>query len=110
MSSHFDVRLIKYLVETIRTKLDRVYLEALSSTQYEDPSDSDSAEDLEVLREEVESLYAEILPVAQMSVDQQHLEPTLGTLSETNGKSLRRSAAAVTYVSIDFGEFPGTPS
>lgn len=51
------------------------------------------------MEEEVESLYSEILPVAQMSVEQQHLEPALRSNSSRDGKNLHRSAVAVQYVS-----------
>jgi hypothetical protein len=55
-------------------------------------------EDITAVQEELESLYAEILPVAQMSVEQQYLEPALKSLSARNGQSLGRSSAAVDYV------------
>ncbi|ROT38141.1 hypothetical protein SODALDRAFT_379357 [Sodiomyces alkalinus F11] len=89
------MRLIKSIVETTRTKLDRLYLEALNTA----PLDAGaSMEDVTALQEEVESLYAEILPVAQMSVEQQYLEPALKSLSAKNGQSINRSAAAVVYI------------
>ena len=50
------------------------------------------------LEEEVESLYAEILPVSQMSIEQQHMEPALNTVTSRNGKDQHRTAAAVTYI------------
>ncbi|UQC79191.1 uncharacterized protein CLUP02_04670 [Colletotrichum lupini] len=90
-------RLIKYTVETVRTKLDRLYLEALSSA-HQNGVTSHPSDDVKTSQEELESLYAEILPVAQMSVEQQHLEPALKSLSSKNGQSLRRSAAAVIYI------------
>lgn len=92
-------RLIKFTVETIRTKLDRVYLDALLSAQRDDYAEPVSAEEVKALQEEVESLYAETLPVAQMSVEQEYLEPALRSVSERNGHSLGRSAVAVVYVS-----------
>ncbi|KXH64931.1 hypothetical protein CNYM01_04200 [Colletotrichum nymphaeae SA-01] len=91
------MRLIKYTVETVRTKLDRLYLEALSSA-HQNGVTSHPSDDVKTSQEELESLYAEILPVAQMSVEQQHLEPALKSLSSKNGQSLRRSAAAVIYI------------
>ncbi|KAL2880243.1 hypothetical protein SGCOL_004292 [Colletotrichum sp. CLE4] len=91
------MRLIKYTVETVRAKLDRLYLEALSSA-HQNGVTSHPSDDVKTSQEELESLYAEILSVAQMSVEQQHLEPALKSLSNKNGQSLRRSAAAVIYI------------
>ncbi|GKT47550.1 uncharacterized protein ColSpa_07731 [Colletotrichum spaethianum] len=91
------MRLIKYTVETVRTKLDRLYLEALSSAHHNGVT-SHPSDDVKSSQEELESLYAEILPVAQMSVEQQYLEPALKSLSSKNGQSLHRSAAAVVYI------------
>lgn len=92
-------RLIKYTVECLRTKLDRLYLEALEASLTSKPSDKASKEEVSALQDELESLYSEILPVAQMSVEQQHLEPSLRSLSAKNGSSLNRSAEALDYVS-----------
>lgn len=87
-------------METIRTKLDRVYLEAFLSARRQDFADPSSAEEVKALEEEVESLYAETLPVAQMSVEQEYLEPALKSVSQKNGNALGRSAAAVVYVGL----------
>jgi hypothetical protein len=88
-------RLIKHTVEGIRTKLDRIYLETLSNT----PDDHNADEqELNDLQEELESLYSEILPVAQMSAEQQYLEPALQTLNASSGQSKERSVKAVQYV------------
>jgi hypothetical protein len=50
------------------------------------------------LQEELESLYAEILPVAQMSTEQQFLEPALKSLAAKTRQGLARSAQATNYV------------
>lgn len=91
-------RLIKTTVETVRTKLDRVYLESLTAARQSGQAQPATEEEVSALQEEVESLYAEILPVAQMSVDQQHLDPALKSLSSRSGQGLARSAVAVSYV------------
>lgn len=57
-----------------------------------------SASDVSALQEELESLYAEILPVAQMSVEQQFLEPALKNVAARRGSSLAKSEEAVTYM------------
>lgn len=95
-------RLIKYTVECIRTKLDRVFLESLESFSQSGAKDKASQEDMTAQQEELEELYSEILPVAQMSVEQQWLEPSLRSLSAKNGDSLNRSAQALGYVSFAF--------
>lgn len=92
-------RVIKYTVEVTRTKLDRTYLEALESAPRSEHTDAPAGE-VKALQEELESLYTEILPVAQMSVEQQYLEPALKSLSDKNGQSVSRSMAAISYVSI----------
>ena len=91
-------RLIKSTVETLRTRLDRVYLEALTDAERRGDAAPAKNEEVDALQEEVESLYSEILPVAQMSVEQQHLEPALKCISSRSGQSLGKSASAVTYV------------
>jgi hypothetical protein len=91
-------RLIKYSVETCRTKLDRIYLEALEKASQGNGRQPIQAEELGTVQEELESLYSEILPVAQMSVEQQYLEPALKSLSSRNGKSLVKSSRAIDYV------------
>ncbi|KAJ2980013.1 hypothetical protein NQ176_g2900 [Zarea fungicola] len=55
-------------------------------------------DEVEALQAEVESLYSEILPVAQMSVEQQHLEPALQSISARSGQSLRKTALSLHYI------------
>jgi hypothetical protein len=83
-------------VEGIRTKLDRIYLDALNHCE----SSTAKHETQEVLdlQEELESLYSEILPVAQMSTEQQYLEPALREISARNGQGQERSLKAIKYV------------
>jgi hypothetical protein len=92
-------RLIKYTVEALRTRLDRVYLENLESTSRADSRQRAYGEEIATVQEELESLYSEILPVAQISVEQQYLEPALKGLTAKNSKAQARSARAVDYVS-----------
>lgn len=87
-------RLIKHTVEGIRTRLDRIYLQGLNGSA---TNDSDSQEVVE-LQEELESLYSEILPVAQMSAEQQFLEPALREIAARDGQGHDRSVKAVRYV------------
>jgi SUMO ligase MMS21 Smc5/6 complex component len=92
-------RLIKHTVEGIRTRLDRIYLDTLKSSNTSNGHDSDNQE-VSDLQEELESLYSEILPVAQMSAEQQYLEPALRVIAATNGQGQERSVKAVKYVSF----------
>ncbi|KAK3902907.1 hypothetical protein C8A05DRAFT_15101 [Staphylotrichum tortipilum] len=91
-------RLIKFTVEGIRTKLDRIYLESLEASAQSVSASRVSPSEVSSLQEELESLYAEILPVAQMSVEQQFLEPALKSRVARNGQVLARSAQATNYI------------
>ncbi|KAF4472581.1 hypothetical protein FALBO_526 [Fusarium albosuccineum] len=92
------MRLIKTTVETLRTRLDRVYLEAILAAERSGDTKPATGDDVKALEEELESLYSEILPVAQMSAEQQHLEPALKSTDSQSGQSLQRSVVAVSYV------------
>ncbi|KAF4473053.1 hypothetical protein FAGAP_13473 [Fusarium agapanthi] len=92
------MRLIKTTVETLRTRLDRIYLEAILAAERSGDVNAATQEDVKALEEELESLYSEILPVAQMSAEQQHLEPALKATNAQSGQSIHRSAVAVSYV------------
>lgn len=93
-------RLIKYTVECIRTKLDRTYLESFDSFSKSASGTHAPKEELAALQDELESLYSEILPVAQMSVEQQWLEPSLRSLSAKTGQGLSHAAVSIHYVSL----------
>jgi hypothetical protein len=95
-SCHY--RLIKFTVEGIRTKLDRIYLESLELSAQSGATTRVPNDEISTLQEELESLYAEILPVAQMSTEQQFLEPALKSLAAKNGHGLAKSAQATSYV------------
>ncbi|KAM0345758.1 hypothetical protein ACHAPU_006111 [Fusarium lateritium] len=92
------MRLIKTTVETLRTRLDRIYIEAILAAERSGDVKDATQEDVRALEEELESLYSEILPVAQMSAEQQHLEPALKSTESQSGQTLHRSAVAVSYV------------
>ncbi|CAK7217956.1 hypothetical protein SCUCBS95973_003326 [Sporothrix curviconia] len=92
------LHLIKFGVETIRTRLDRLYLEALEEEAASNEEAEEDAVAVAALQAELESLYAEILPVAQMSVEQQHLEPALRSLWGQNTKNLTRALLALDYM------------
>ncbi|KAK4215734.1 hypothetical protein QBC37DRAFT_116916 [Rhypophila decipiens] len=91
-------RLIKFTVEGLRTKLDRIYLESLDSSVRSGTIKRVPAGEVTALQDELESLYAEILPVAQMSTEHQFLEPALRDLAAKNGHGLARSEQAMSYI------------
>lgn len=95
-TSLITYRLIKHTVERIRTRLDRIYLDALTDTKHANWNNEGS--EVADLQEELESLYSEILPVAQMSAEQQFLEPALREIAARDGQGQQRSAKAVKYV------------
>jgi len=91
-------RLIKYTVEGIRTRLDRIYLTALNDLPTAANGNDLDDQDVTDLEEELESLYSEILPVAQMSAEQQYLQPALRGIAERHVQCQQRSVEAVKYV------------
>ncbi|KAK4160671.1 hypothetical protein QBC43DRAFT_111515 [Cladorrhinum sp. PSN259] len=91
-------RLIKFTVEGLRTKLDRVYLECLEEARNSRGNSRVAPGEVSAMQEELESLYAEILPVAQMSVEQQFLEPALKKVEAKNGQSQLESKQATEYI------------
>jgi hypothetical protein len=92
-------RLIKYTVEGVRTRLDRIYLEAMAG-RGDDSKGTRATDNAEVvaLLDELESLYTEILPVAQMSAEQQYLEPALRLITSRTVQGGDRSSKAIGYV------------
>lgn len=99
-------RLIKYNVECIRTQLDRSYLESLQSFSESGSGTQAPKEEIAALQKELESLYSEILPVAQMSVEQQWLEPSLRSLSANTGQGLSHATVSIQYVSLSVSPLP----
>ncbi|KAK0666548.1 hypothetical protein QBC41DRAFT_148780 [Cercophora samala] len=89
-------RLIKFTVESVRTRLDRIYLETLERNSGSNSRVSPG--EVSSLQEEVESLYSEILPVAQMSVEQQFLEPALKKVEAKGGQEQAKSKQATGYI------------
>lgn len=90
-------RYIKFTVEGMRTKLDRIYLEALK-----DPSNDQNSQDVgqqaQELQEELESLYSEIQPVAQISVEQHYLEPAIRVTNNINSTYYERFCKSIQYI------------
>ncbi|KAK2608817.1 hypothetical protein QQS21_002674 [Conoideocrella luteorostrata] len=92
------MRLIKTTVETVRTRLDTSYLETLVTAERCSNVAPATNEEVKELQEEVESLYSEILSVAQMSMEKQHLEPVLKSVAAKSGQSLGKTASSLKYI------------
>lgn len=90
-------RYIKHTVDGVRTKLDRIYLEALNGAAGVESQGTNQQEVAE-LQEELESLYSEVLPVAQMSAEQQYLEPALREIAAKGDSGQERAYQALKYV------------
>lgn len=94
--------MIKFHVEGIRTRLDRIYLEtlhaAIASGTGGDGSSTVTVEDVAAVQRELEELYTEILPVGQMAIEHQFLRPAIDDLAAKNGRSLEQSTQAAHYV------------
>lgn len=92
--------LIKYTVEGVRVKLDRLYIEGLEgrSGSLDDGADVQS-EEMAGLKAELESLYSEIVPVAQMSAEQRYLQIALRSIAARGGHGAERSKKITAYVS-----------
>lgn len=52
------------------------------------------------LQEEVESLYSELLPVAQMSANQQHTEPSIKSFAAQSEQAMNRTTLLLNYVRL----------
>jgi hypothetical protein len=91
--------LIKYTVESVRIRLDRVYLEGVERAQLNtDEVGYQRNADVTALQEELESLYSEILPVAQMSAEQRYLQCALRAIALHGNQGLERSGKIIDYV------------
>ena len=89
-------------MEGVRTRLDRIYLDSLNQPSTASVSDDEHDGEVNDLEEELESLYAEILPVAQMSAEQQYLTPARREVAASDGLSQEQSGKAVQYVGVAF--------
>ncbi|TWU75767.1 hypothetical protein ED733_002641 [Metarhizium rileyi] len=92
------MRLIKATVETVRTKLDTIYLDTLVTVERSGTAKPATNDEVKELQDEVESLYSEILSVAQMSIEQQHLEPALQALAAKSSQSTEKTTASLDYI------------
>lgn len=92
--------LIKYTVEGVRVKLDRLYMEGLEGHSGSlDYRTSEQSGEMAELKAELESLYSEIVPVAQMSAEQRYLQLALRSIAAQGGQGAERSKKIAEYVS-----------
>lgn len=96
--------MIKYNTEAVRIRLDRTFLEALHESEtaratHQEPTPNSQQAEIHALKEELDSLYSEILPVAQMSVEQQYLEPALRKLASEDIRREVMTSKVLNYVS-----------
>ncbi|KAG6024107.1 hypothetical protein E4U19_003966 [Claviceps sp. Clav32 group G5] len=92
------MRLIKTTVQTVRTRLDTIYLETLVAAENSGGMKPATGQEVTELQEEVESLYSEILSVAQISIEKQYLEPALQSVATKNGRSLGKTVSSLNYI------------
>ncbi|KAG5922479.1 hypothetical protein E4U61_005087 [Claviceps capensis] len=90
-------RLIKTTVQTVWTRLDTIYLETLVVAENSGAMKPATGQEVTGLQEEVESLYSEILSVAQISIEKQYLEPALQSVAIRNGRSLGKTVSSLNY-------------
>lgn len=86
----------------IQTRVDRIFQETLLQPDGSDEADRPEEEALaekEALKEELETLHAEISSVAQMGVEQELRAPILQTLEHGQGQQKRLQTRWLEYVS-----------
>lgn len=92
--------LIKYTVEGVRLRLDRAYIEALGVHQVEKKTTPQREHEVMELQAELDSLYSEILPVAQMSAEQRYLDCAVRAIASQDKQGLEKSKIILEYVCI----------
>jgi hypothetical protein len=79
-------------------RLDRAYIEALGGNQVEKNSTHQNEHDVLELQAELDSLYSEILPVAQMSAEQRYLDCAVRAIASQDKQGLEKSKTIIEYV------------
>ncbi|KAG5958444.1 hypothetical protein E4U57_001307 [Claviceps arundinis] len=92
------LRLITMTVQTVRARLDTIYLETLVAAENSGAMKPATGQEVTELQEEVESLYSEISSVAQISIEKQYLEPALQSIATKNGRRLSKTVSSLNYI------------
>lgn len=90
--------LIKYTVEGVRLRLDRAYIEALDLLQVNNNVNHLDEHEIIELQAELDSLYSEILPVAQMSTEQRYLDFAVRAFVAQDKRRFEKSEKIINYV------------
>ncbi|KAI9789946.1 MAG: hypothetical protein M1833_002140 [Piccolia ochrophora] len=102
LTANLVFRLINLKTEEIRCRLDRVYLESYEKSSAEEVVHQGiSKDETGTIEEELESLYSEIAPVSQMSVQQEYLQPLLQAIEDQKTRIVGQSVAALKYILKD---------
>ncbi|OBT58947.1 hypothetical protein VE04_00849 [Pseudogymnoascus sp. 24MN13] len=86
-------------VEGVRLRLDRAYIEALGVHQVERKGTPQNEQEVMELQAELDSLYSEILPVAQMSAEQRYLDCAVRAIASQDKQGLEKSKTIIEYIS-----------
>lgn len=87
-------------MEGVRLRLDRAYIEALGVHQMEKKGTPQNEVEVMELQAELDSLYSEILPVAQMSAEQRYLDCAVRAIASQDKQGLEKSKTIIGYVCL----------
>lgn len=87
-------------MEGVRLRLDRAYIEALGVYQVERKTTPKNEQEVMELQAELDSLYSEILPVAQMSAEQRYLDCAVRAIASQDKQGLEKSKTIIEYVRL----------
>lgn len=90
--------LAKYTADTVRTRLDRVYLEALGDSQKGGIQEEASPVEADDVEQEISTLYADIDDLIQMVIQQQHEGPILRAIGALHEHRLSESSRELDLV------------
>lgn len=89
-------------MERVRLRLDRVYMENLDGYPVEKNDIFEGEPEVTELQAELDSLYSEILPVAQMSTEQRYLDCAVRAIASQDKQGLEKSMKVIDYVRLNY--------
>ena len=97
-------RLITFVAEGVRLRLDRIYLDSLQDARHAPQEHGGATGTIEIdkLQEEVETLYSEIGSVADMSIQQTYLHPLLRLIRGRDDSAVQESESTLEHVRVAF--------